>query len=114
MSHFTREELLALHEELCDRGRRIMQAKNQDYTAGGGVFDNFKNSEVFGVPGELGLLLRVMDKLMRLKSFLVNGILVVKGEGVEDAIIDVINYMVMLDGMIKARRGMTNPPAQNV
>jgi hypothetical protein len=100
----SREELLALHASLCDKGREIMRRKNQDYTAGGGCFDNFRHAEVFGVPGETGLLIRVMDKLMRMKSFITNGTLAVKSESVEDAVVDVINYMVLLAGMIQERK----------
>lgn len=100
----TRERLFALHAELCNKALHIVRAKNQDYTSGGSPFVNFKNAEVFGVPGELGLLIRVMDKLMRIQSFIHNGTLAVKGEPVEDAILDVMNYMILLAGMIEEKR----------
>lgn len=82
-----------------------MRAKNQDYTAGGGPFSNFRHAEALGVAAELGLLIRVMDKLMRMHTFIRNGTLTVKGESVEDAILDVINYMVLLAGMVEEKRG---------
>ena len=110
----SRTQLLALHGILCAKGQEIMSAKNQDYTAGGGCFDNFRNAEVLGVPGELGLLIRVMDKLMRMKSFIVNGTLAVQSESVEDAIIDVINYMVLLAGMIKEKEWAQPGPAETI
>lgn len=100
----TRERLFALHTELCDKALSIMRAKNLDYTAGGNPFVNFKNAEVLGVPGELGLLIRVMDKMMRIQSFIRNGALAVKSEPVEDAIIDIMNYMILLAGMIEEKR----------
>lgn len=100
----TFEELLELHRYLCGKGKEIMTNKNHDYTAGGGVFDNFRHAEIFGVPGELGLLMRVMDKLMRLKSFIVLGKLAVEGEPAEDAIVDIINYMVLLAGMLDEKK----------
>lgn len=102
----TRERLFALHTELCGKGLEIMRAKNHDYTAGGSLFSNFRASERRGVPGEMGLLLRVDDKLSRIQTFIQQGTLLVKGEGVEDAIVDVINYMVLLAGMIEEKQEM--------
>ncbi|MGH9992865.1 MAG: hypothetical protein ACREBU_01555 [Nitrososphaera sp.] len=98
------EELMRLHNSLCDRAYTIMKAKNKDYTAGGGVFANFDLSASLGVPRELGLLVRVSDKVIRLKSGITGGALAVKGEGFEDTILDVINYMVLLAGMSKEAR----------
>lgn len=101
----TREELLVLHSETCANARSIMEAKNKDYTSGAtDPFSNFKASEIFEVPGELGLLVRVLDKLKRINSFIKNGTLAVKDEPVDDAIRDVINYMVLLNGMIKDKK----------
>lgn len=97
-----RDRLFALHGELTKRALEIMRAKNQDYTTGAGdPYANFKNSLTVGVAPELGLLIRVLDKIMRLRSFIENGTLAVRNEPVEDAIVDVINYMVLLSGMIQ-------------
>ena len=86
-----------------------MKAKNQDYTAGGGVFDNFKASHTLGVHPVLGILLRSQDKFMRIKSYLKHGKLAVEGEGVFDAIDDVINYLILAKGIIleeQRRKGL--------
>lgn len=99
----TVNELLALHKALSAEALEIMKQKNNDYTSGGGVFDNFRNAEVLGVSGELGLLIRVVDKLMRLRTFITQGTLQVKGESVRDAVLDIINYMVLLAGMIQEK-----------
>jgi hypothetical protein len=84
-----------------------MQAKNEDYSgATADPFANFRASTVFGIEPETGILLRTMDKLKRIQSFISKGELSVKGEPVDDAIRDVINYMVLLKGMIvEARNG---------
>lgn len=100
----SRAQLLALHKELCGKAAALMELKNTDYTAGGGVFENFSNAEIFDVSREQGLLIRVMDKLMRMKSFIRNGTLALKNEAVEDSILDVINYMVLLAGMIEEKK----------
>ena len=97
----TQTELLELHDALSETARDIMRAKNTDYTAGGGVFANFDLSEQLGIPRELGLLLRVQDKLQRLRSFIDSGTLAVKDESATDAVLDIINYMILLAGMIK-------------
>lgn len=99
----TSEQLFALHKVLCQNGLDTMRLKNHDYTAGGSPFSNFRNSEILGVSGELGLLVRVIDKLMRIRTFITLGTLVVKTESVQDAIVDIINYMVLLAGMIEEK-----------
>lgn len=100
----TISQVLKLHESLCKAGRKIMTAKHHDYTGGSDVFANFRFSETLGVPGELGLLIRVLDKVKRMETFVRSGTLLVPGEGFEDAVVDVINYMVLLAGMVEDRR----------
>lgn len=100
----TRQELLDLHGTTCNKAFSVFEAKNHDYTAGSeDPFANFKASEVLGVPAEIGILVRCVDKFQRIRSFAVKGELKVKGESVDDAIEDVINYMVLLKGVIKDR-----------
>ena len=98
----TREELFSLHEETCKKCLAIMIKKNHDYTGGDDSrpFANFKDSEVFGIPGELGILLRVLDKMKRLQAFVSTGELHVDDEGWEDACDDIVNYMILLKGML--------------
>lgn len=97
--------LLELHEQTCGAARDIMRVKNHDYTDGSvDPFANFRTSEMLGVPGELGILIRSLDKFKRIQTFINKGTLKVKGESVDDAIQDVINYMILLKGMIRARQ----------
>lgn len=103
-----RDQLLKLHITICDAARDIMSAKNRDYAGGGGdPYANFRASEILGIPPELGLLMRCMDKFKRIESFVRTGTLHVKGEPVDDAIRDVVNYMILLAGLIAERK--TNP-----
>jgi hypothetical protein len=81
----------------------IMKAKNADYTGGGDPFANFKMIETLGIPAELGILIRMMDKIQRVRSFAVNGELQVKNESVMDALEDIINYAILCAGVIKDR-----------
>lgn len=97
----TVDQLFKLHDELCQAGKKIMESKNHDYRGGSGdPLANFRGSTVFGINEICGILLRVQDKLMRIKTFAEKGELLVKGEGVMDAVIDVMNYMVLIAGFI--------------
>ena len=89
-------------EELHDEARRIMEAKNHDYRGGSDdPYANFRGSTSLGIEPILGILLRVQDKMMRIKTFTEKGQLKVKGEGVKDALVDVTNYMALIYGLIK-------------
>lgn len=94
------EELLELHKSTTERCREVMRKKNHDYTCAGGVFDNFKASEMIGVHPVLGILMRTMDKFKRIQTFITKGKLAVEGEGVLDAIDDSINYLILVKGII--------------
>lgn len=100
----TTGDLLKLHRTTCDAARNMMRSKNHDYTDGSAdPFANFRTSEILGVAGELGILIRSLDKFKRIQTFINKGTLKVKGESVNDAIEDLINYMILLKGMIADR-----------
>lgn len=88
----TREQLMVLHKELCDTARELMSRKNRDY---GADEDPFRNFRTFG---RIGILVRMSDKLARLRSFTENGKFFVEDEGVQDTIKDIINYAVLFAG----------------
>lgn len=98
----TRDELLQMHEDLCERGRDLMIRKNQDYGANEDPFRNFRFAGLMGFPVRMG------DKVARLMTFAERGSLMVKDESVEDTAIDLINYSVLLLGYIEdcRRRGL--------
>jgi hypothetical protein len=90
-----RTRLFELHQLLCLNALELMKKKNVDY---GGDTDPFRNFHTFG---ELGILVRLSDKLARLRTYCERGELKIKDESVEDTIIDAINYLVLLMGYIK-------------
>lgn len=93
------EELLNYHRKLCNSAQVLMAAKNHDYAGADGAdpFRNFAAIEKLGISStEAGLLIRMTDKLNRLITFVQDGRLVVANEGVEDALLDLINYSVIL------------------
>lgn len=97
------EQLVKLHKELCKKARQLMVRKNHDYASAvsDDPFANFRGSALLGLPSEVGILLRIQDKMMRINTFLQKGELKADNESVDDALIDIINYVVLLKGMIE-------------
>lgn len=97
--------LLALHDELCRSAKDLMTRKNHDYTSGSGdSFANFRGSSYLGIDPVLGVMLRMQDKMMRIRTFVEKGELKVKDESVKDAFIDLINYTVLMYGLVEERK----------
>jgi hypothetical protein len=97
----TAAELIELHAVTCRGCRDIMKAKNTDYCGGSGdPFANFRISEMIGIHPALGILMRMTDKMQRIRSFVTNGTLAVKTESFEDACHDLINYSILLKGLL--------------
>tara|TARA_B100000085_G_C18102564_1_gene333745 strand:- start:44 stop:451 length:408 start_codon:yes stop_codon:yes gene_type:complete len=100
-----REELLSHHDYLCTTAKEIMKKKNHDYAGKGGEtpFANFERCEAMGVCStEKGFLVRVIDKVSRLSTFVDAGKLKVDNESYEDAVLDIINYMILFSGYVSA------------
>jgi hypothetical protein len=99
----TRAQLLSLHKTLTEQARELMTRKNADYGANADPFANFRMSALLHIEPEFGVLLRMQDKMARLVSFLEKGELAVKEESWSDAIIDIINYSVLLCGLLQEK-----------
>ena len=82
-----------------------MERKNADYADEGEPLSNFKAVEVIGMDPAMGILMRCLDKFKRIQSFVERGDLKVEDEPVEDAIGDVINYMILMGALLKDRAG---------
>jgi len=93
-------ELLELHKKLTEEGRELMARKNSDYGANTDAFANFRMSQLLRIEPALGAMLRMQDKMARIVSFVTKGNLAVKEEGWHDTIIDLINYSVILHGLL--------------
>ena len=103
----TTKELLEYHADFCQRGWDIVKKKNHDYAgaAGDTPFANFEASEKIGITTtEKGILVRMLDKMMRLSTFADAGELKVENESVEDACLDIANYCVLLSAYIKDKK----------
>jgi len=102
-----RNQLLQHHEDLCQAARDLMHMKNHDYAGseGDSPWMNFQRSEIMGIcKTQQAFMVRIMDKISRLITFTNTGELLVKEEGVEDSIVDIINYMVLLSAFLKDKR----------
>lgn len=97
-----KEKLLSLAREMHEAEIALMEAKNSDYTSGSAdPYANFRASMIIGIEPELGILLRILDKLKRIESFVRQGTLNVKSESVRDTISDARNYLTLLQGYIE-------------
>jgi len=101
------EQLLNLHDETCSKCKEIMKRKNSDYTGGKNatdVFANFNSSVILDIHPVQGLLLRLIDKIQRIRSFTNDKQLQVSNESVEDACEDIINYAILAKAMLIEER----------
>jgi hypothetical protein len=105
----TRDELMKLHEELCENARQLSRRKNHDYSGGkdtSQAFLNFVKCEELGFcRTETGVLVRMSDKLSRLKTLADSNLKYeVEDEKVLDTILDIINYAVIFYGIHQERK----------
>jgi hypothetical protein len=107
----TINELITLHRKTTDKCMDIMLKKNSDYTGGSKATDalsNFKVASLLGCHPVLGLLLRMQDKIQRVRSFIADGTLRVTGETVEDACDDMVNYSILCKALLVEETELIN------
>ncbi len=68
----------------------IHAAKQSDYGSDSDPFANVRASQDFGVPAWIGALVRLNDKVTRLKNFAERGVLA--NESAEDSMVDISVY----------------------
>lgn len=98
--------LLDTHKALSKAALSIMESKNHDYRGGtNDPFANFNAAPSLGIDPVLGVLLRMQDKIMRIKTYNEKKELKVEGEGIRDAVMDIINYAVIAYCMLEDKNG---------
>jgi len=102
----TGSEFVQFHLEAVTRMNETVKKKNHDYTGDkGDAFANFKVVEEMGICStEQGFLTRMMDKVMRVNTFVQKGTLKVADESVEDTLLDLANYSILMVGYIKDKK----------
>ncbi len=93
----SRERLFEGHKKLCAKALETMMKKNADYSAWKSD-DAYANFRAFG---RMGILVRLSDKLSRLRTFVEkydgnDDMFAVQDENVKDTIMDAINYLIIL------------------
>jgi hypothetical protein len=107
----TSDELFEMHGHLCYSALKLMQKKNHDYSGKSGKepFANFTRAEAMGITTtEKGMLVRILDKISRLSSFADSGEFKVEDEKLEDTIVDIINYSVLLYAYVQEKNNKNN------
>ena len=96
---------MGFHKNFTAKMFDVTKAKNDDYTGiNESPFANLELTEKLGnCSTEQGIIVRMSDKLSRLASFAAQGQLSVKDESVEDTLLDLANYCVLLAGYLKAK-----------
>ena len=95
------EDFLKDSEELLTRGLELMKSKAHDYTDNKDNFWNFKETAaISGVTPAQVALVQVGHKVSRLVQLVGNG-KEPMNEKIEDTIVDLINYLLILRGIIK-------------
>lgn len=99
-------DLIGYLEEKTTKMVETAKLKNHDYTGGAeDPFFNFTMGEHARIGlTEQGLLFRMMDKVSRVVGFVNQGVLRVKDESIEDTLVDLANYSLILAAYIKHKR----------
>jgi len=108
----SKKEFLDLARSTMNKALTILGAKNDDYSTRdlqGDGLKNFRGVENLGVTkAEVGVFVRLYDKITRIANFLDTGILSVQDEKIEDTICDAINYLIILQATIKSYKEVNN------
>lgn len=101
-----KKEYMAYHLACCTKMHEITKKKNNDYTGStDDPFFNFTRIESVGIAStEQGFLTRMMDKVSRLITFSQKGVLLVEDESIEDTLLDLSNYCILMAGYIKSKK----------
>jgi hypothetical protein len=92
----TPASLFEAHIRTCSEALEIIKRKNADYGADEDALKNFRLVEQLGIPMPIGILTRLADKLARLGKIITTGKQAVMDETVDDTILDMINYAIIL------------------
>lgn len=99
------EQFIQTFTEALQQMQTTMEAKNHDYASAGedDPFFNFKQVENLGITSvERGFLVRMTDKMTRLSSLLDREAKVLD-EKLEDTVLDMANYSVLLYSYLKLK-----------
>lgn len=91
-----REEFLANIEESYQKCIDIVKKKNHDYSKDTDPFSNFRAiAYMLGRPADEVIMMFIVNKISRISNLL-HRENAVKDEGIEDSVLDCINYLAIL------------------
>lgn len=100
----TREEFLLNLQESYQTCIDIVKKKNQDYSKDIDPFSNFRAiSTMLGRPSEEVIMMFIVNKISRATNLL-HRENAVKDEGIEDTILDCINYLAILRAYLHSEK----------
>lgn len=97
---------------LLNEVRELHRRKNHDYAGADDRLANLKLCEMAGIPGWVGVSVRLTDKLSRLLNFVRQGKLAVKDEGIRDTLLDMAVYSLLAIVLLeeRVRKDEPRPP----
>lgn len=99
------EDFLQAHSDICDNLKEIVKKKNADYSGDDDAFNNLRSVETLNITStENGFLTRMSDKFNRIISFVKKGVLLVEDEKIEDTLLDLANYAILMNIYIKNKK----------
>lgn len=98
------EQFIAHIEESYRKGVDLVRKKNQDYGNPSNPWLNFEMARLVGVPIERAILIRMSDKLARVSNLLEKEPSVAE-EKIEDSLLDLANYAVILMAYLDDQKG---------
>jgi len=101
-----RSRLINYHRNTTEKMHDILKRKNADYSGTNpDPFFNFTKVEILGIAStEQGFLTRMNDKFSRVITFVQKGSLQVADETVEDTLIDLANYSLLMAAYLREKR----------
>ena len=91
-----------IFKEIWNKCKKIRATKGKDYAGGEDVNANFKRCAAkYGITPELALIIYLDKHLDAVTTYINTGEL--KGEGIEEKIIDIINYYGILLSIIREK-----------
>lgn len=95
-----KQSLTNLFDNLTGEAKGLLTTKNADYGADTDAFHNFRMASLLQLDPALGVMLRMLDKQARLLNFIKKGRLELTTESWRDCCVDLINYTVILCGLL--------------
>lgn len=99
------------HDLLREIGE-LHDRKQADYGSDTDPFANVRASERWGIPGWVGALVRLNDKVARLQSFARKGVLA--NESAEDSMLDIAVYALIAKVLYEEESAKSEEPTQKV